>query len=310
MAIAAKNNVLTEFAQDYVKGSGAFIHDIVSPPVKVKGRTFRYKELSASNLARNPLVATTPGGATAMRDLDSANTAGYISREFREKTLIDWGEADEHPEGMDGAQMDASATLTHSVHTEAELAFQTALGTITANAAVGAAWNGGGATTPLADIQAGLNSVRSGSYGNLANMIVFPYGAFQRFTLESDVQAYVKGSVSADQMSVEEVENALSRLNGGPIKIVIANAMYDVAGTATEVFSSTAGSAVTYVLRQDTSARAGIRAITQFGVTQAEGVFSGPDNEDPAPRGMVVESKLVRQPFITAQGAGYRITGC
>ena len=307
MSIANKNNLLTELFIDTVSKASAFVFDKIAPALPVSARTFRYPVLTAGNLSRNTAVAVSADGETLRSTYSTTNAAAYIDREFRNQQLVSNADGDEHPDGMDGAIRDASAVLARRVGLEAEIALNTVLGTITANGAAVAAW-GGALATPLVDIQAAVASVRAGSYGQLCNQIVMPYGAYQRFILDQSVIDFVagRGSISG-ALKQTDVEAALSRMVGGPVQIVIPGALYDVSGTATSVYADTSGAAVVYALHQETE-RAGIRAVTQFSLRTAEGVFTGPDTE-PASRGTWVEGKLVRKPVLTFDGAGYRITG-
>jgi len=307
MSIANKNELISELFIDTVGKAIGYTFDEIAEPVVVTSRTFRYRKLTADNMSRNPAVAVSADGDTLRSTYSTTNEPAYIDREYRNMQLVSGAEGGEHPDGINGAIEEAGAILARRVGLEAEIALNTVLGTITANGAAVAAW-GTALATPLADIQVAANAVKNGTYGQPCNMLVMPYGSYQRFILDPAVIDFVSGGGSTSgSLKQDDVENALGRMLRSEVKIVIPGAMYDISGTATAIYADTAGSAVVYALHQETE-RAGIRTVSQFRLASDEGIFVAPDT-DPAPRGTWVEAKLVRKPVLTFDGAGYRITG-
>jgi len=309
MAVNTQNEpVLSTFELNWVKEQN-YVFNMLPPCEDVDGETFRIPVFDKSNGQRQSDAKQTTRSTTKRSHSESSYTSGVIDTAFKLEEVVTPADVRAAGNNEEKALMKATRRLSRAVHNEIEIHTQTVLSGASLTAAAAAQWAGGGATDPIGDVVTGLDSVLDGSGGNKATHILMPTKTARRYSLEADVISRTKGSINPAGMTMAQLQDMLSELNGGDIKLLIAQSGYFTsAGVFTPVWNDTAGSAVTYILRlqedvEDVAFMGGFCWADQSGVVTY-------DNPDQTTGGTVVGVRDIRKYVEVSDGAGYRITAC
>lgn len=314
MAISTHNQLLTRYASDNIAAILAennFIADrLIGRLEPVAKSTFQYRKFSFANARREANILVNSGDPTPEKRAWATLESG-ITQELRLQMTVTNDDAEQHPEGRDGAERQALNLVQLQNLIDWEARVVAIADTITATGDVSAAWDNPSAD-PIADIRGAIEAVRL-ECGLLPNTIVMSHGDYSNFITTGAVRNFVKGSSNAGQMPVNEVEAALGTLTGRPMRILVGSGSYntaleDTSATITGADLWTGGTC--YVMYQG-SMPAAPKCIGGFSLTAEDNkVYTSADLIDLARGNTFVQHKLKRVAKLVADECGYRITGC
>jgi hypothetical protein len=307
------NELLTAASIDYTKQLAA-AHRYVGgsgflPTAPASRRAFEYRSFSPSKYVRgNAAVNPHDGTKTALLNgtLESA-----IANEYR--FGVPYVSADVEADGGDQNVTETRAMYeaTRIVALDYEIALNTVLNTITANAGATAVWTNNSTSDIILDLQAAAASIGLGFSPNAMIVSLPAYRAMKNNTKFRQHVLGDRGGILRD----EELSEALADILGSsqPVRVKVANAVYNSAGltsanTYTEARAITGTVAYLMYLGMDQDGT-DPSCIREFVVEKEEGVFVSDDSGDRARNATTVAKKLVRKPILQADTLGYRITG-